>query len=183
MKLFLAFLLLYFNLNNIMAQSTVLENFDLKNQLSWRIINDGVMGGISSSQMEILANGKGQFSGTVSLENNGGFASTRGILNNQLTKPFTKVKIRVKGDGKKYSFRIRTADNFAGVSYKMDFRTKNAEWKEIILPLADFIPTWRGRQLQNIPPINSLDIRQIGFLIADKQAGAFSLLIDEIILL
>ncbi len=183
MKLLLAFLFLYFNLNNIMAQPTTLENFDLKSQLSWRIINDGVMGGISNSQMKILSNGKGQFSGSVSLENNGGFASTRGILTHKLTKSFTKVKIRVKGDGKKYSFRIRTTDNFAGVSYKMDFMTKDAEWEEIILPLADFIPTWRGRQLRNIPPIASLNIQQIGFLISDKQAGAFSLLIEEIQLL
>ncbi|MFK7979887.1 MAG: CIA30 family protein [Saprospiraceae bacterium] len=166
-----------------MAQPTILENFDSKNQLSWRIINDGVMGGISSSKMDLLPNGKGQFSGMVSLENNGGFASTRGILSNKPTKPFTKVKIRVKGDGKKYSFRIRTRDNFAGVSYKMDFVTKDAEWSEIILPLADFIPTWRGRQLRDIPPINSLNVQQIGFLISDKQAGTFSLLIDEIVLL
>jgi len=166
-----------------MAQLTTLENFDSNNQLAWRIINDGVMGGISTSQMKLLPNGKGQFSGIVSLANNGGFASTRGILENKPTKSFTKIKIRVKGDGKKYSFRIRTDENFDGVSYKMDFTTKIAEWEEITLSLPDFIPTWRGRQLQNIPAINATKITQIGFLISDKQAGPFSLLIDWIRLL
>jgi len=162
------------------AQTTIIEDFDLKNDLSWRIINDGVMGGISTSKMEVLPNKKGLFSGTVSLENNGGFASTRGILTNKPTKSFSKVKIRLKGDGKKYSFRIRTNDNFDGVAYKNDFSTEGNVWEEIILPLADFIPTWRGRQLQNVPPITSTKISQIGFLISDKQKGAFSLLVDSI---
>lgn len=162
------------------AQSTVLQTIDLKNQLTWRIINDGVMGGISNSQMELLPTGKWQFSGMVSLENNGGFASTRGILIDNPTQSFSKIKIQLKGDGKKYSFRIRTDDNFDGVAYKNDFATQVDKWEEIILSLADFIPTWRGRQLQNIAAITPTKISQIGFLISDKQKGVFSLLVDSI---
>lgn len=180
MKLFLFSLILYFNFHIMTAQSTVLQTINLKNQLTWRIINDGVMGGISSSKIELLPNEKWQFSGTVSLENNGGFASIRGILMDNPTQSFSKIKIRLKGDGKKYSFRIRTADNFDGVAYKNDFATKGEEWEEIILSLADFIPTRRGRQLQNIPAITPTKISQIGFLISDKQKGTFTLLLDSI---
>lgn len=163
------------------AQTTMLvESFDSPTNLNWRIINDGVMGGISDSEMQLLPEGLGQFTGRVSLENNGGFASTRGILSTPPSEDFTKIKLRVKGDGKKYSFRIRTDVNYDGVSYKLDFITKTEEWQEIILPLADFKPTWRGRQLANIPPIAPTQIRQIGFLISDKQEGAFTLLIDWI---
>lgn len=164
----------------MLAQGTIIEAFDEQTHLAWRIINDGVMGGISSSRMERLADKKGQFSGNVSLENNGGFASTRGTLLNTPTAAFSKVKIRLKGDGKKYSFRIRTDDLWDGVSYKLDFSTQGGEWEEIILPLTDFIPTWRGRQLKDIPAINPMKVKQIGFLISDKQAGAFELLIDWI---
>ncbi len=39
----------------------------------WRIIDDGVMGGISSGNFKIDSDGNGVFYGTVSLENNGGF--------------------------------------------------------------------------------------------------------------
>lgn len=180
MKLFLVLLFFSLNFNNMAAQTTIIDNLDFKKDLSWRIINDGVMGGISSSKIEVLPNGKGQFSGIVSLENNGGFASTRGILTNKPTKLFSKVKIRLKGDGNKYSFRIRTEDNFDGVAYKNDFSTQVDEWTEVILPLIDFIPTWRGRELQDIPPINPIKINQIGFLISNKQAGMFTLLIDSI---
>lgn len=160
------------------AQDLIIENFE-DTQLSWRIINDGVMGGISSSNMKSL-DGNGLFSGNVSLENNGGFASTRALLKEKPQYEFEKVKIRIKGDGQKYSFRIRTDDYFDGVAYKNDFTTKKGAWEIIELPLKDFIPVWRGRRLSNIVPIAPRKIRQIGFLISDKQAGKFALEIDWI---
>ena len=162
------------------AQRMLLEDFAPTTQLNWRIVNDGVMGGISRSQMEVSPDGLGQFSGVVSLENYGGFASTRARLIEVPKENYTKVLIKIKGDGKNYSFRIRTNANFDDVSYKQDFVTNGKDWEEIELPLADFIPTWRGRQLCNVPKIAAPQIRQVGFLISDKQEGAFTLLIDSI---
>jgi len=162
------------------AQSTLLDNFMPQQSLDWRIINDGVMGGISSSRMERLPEGIGKFSGKVSLENNGGFASTRATLAKPLTSTYAKVVIKVKGDGKKYSFRIQPDNNFERVSYKQDFQTESDSWLIIELPLKDFIPTWRGRILPNQPQIEATKIQQIGFLISDKQEGSFELLVDWI---
>ncbi|MEM6317030.1 MAG: CIA30 family protein [Bacteroidota bacterium] len=158
----------------------ILENFDPTTQLDWRILNDGVMGGLSESRMEKLSDGIGQFSGTVSLRNNGGFASTRALLPKMPKNNYTKVILKVKGDGKKYSFRLRSNHNFDGVSYRQDFSTQKGEWQEIALPLADFVPTWRGRVVRDVPPIIATQIQQIGFLISDKQEGAFELQIDWI---
>ena len=160
------------------AQTTLLEDFTHDNSLHWRIINDSVMGGISSSKMELLPEGIGKFSGKVSLENNGGFASTRGTLTASPKFAHTNVLLKIKGDGKKYSFRILT--NLDRVSYKQDFTTAKGTWQKIELSLADFTPTWRGQQLINIPPINATQIQQIGFLISDKQEGLFELLVDWI---
>ena len=42
----------------------------------WSSIDDPVMGGVSRSRMSVR-NGIAEFAGVVSLENNGGFASTR----------------------------------------------------------------------------------------------------------
>lgn len=47
------------------------------NSPAWQIVNDNVMGGVSTSRFEVLTNGGAAFSGVVSLENNGGFAPVR----------------------------------------------------------------------------------------------------------
>jgi len=180
MKPFLLLLFLGFNFNYMMAQSMMIENFDFKNQHFWRIINDGVMGGISTSQMELLPNEKGQFSGFVSLENNGGFASIRRLLINKPTTSFTKVKIRVKGDGKKYKFRMRNSNRFDGMAYSKTFETTSDKWIEINLPIKNFDATFRGRIYSDYPKLVPEDLRQVGFLIADKQEGKFYLEVDWI---
>ena len=43
----------------------------------WRTINDDVMGGVSQSRFKLNSGGTASFSGNLSLENNGGFASVR----------------------------------------------------------------------------------------------------------
>lgn len=43
----------------------------------WQAVNDGVMGGVSDGRFKITEDGAMEFFGTLSLENNGGFASVR----------------------------------------------------------------------------------------------------------
>lgn len=87
-----------------------------------RIVNDGVMGGISKSNLLLNSEGHGEFSGHVSLENNGGFASIQ--LNQSTTIPDeTKyIFLLVKGDGKHYEFRLKT-NLYQSVSYVHSFKT------------------------------------------------------------
>jgi len=158
----------------------MIEDFDPKSHLNWNVINDAVMGGISESKFEILPNQTGQFSGQVSLENNGGFASVRALLVESVSGSFEKITLRVKGDGKIYSFRIRTDENFDGVVYASSFTTVKDQWTEHEFSPDDFIPTFRGRILNNVLPLNVQQIKQIGFLISEKQSGNFHLIIDWI---
>mgnify|MGYP001794145454 CR=1 FL=1 len=54
--------------------------FDFKKDSSlagWSIVDDVVMGGRSAGHFKINREGHGEFYGTVSLENNGGFSSVR----------------------------------------------------------------------------------------------------------
>ena len=54
--------------------------FDFKKNTSirdWRVVDDGVMGGISAGQLRLDEQGNGIFYGYVSLENYGGFSSLR----------------------------------------------------------------------------------------------------------
>ncbi len=158
----------------------ILEDFSPDNHLEWQIINDGVMGGMSEGRFKINTDQTADFWGMVSLENNGGFASVRALLSEPASGNFEKIVLRVKGDGKRYSFRIRADVNFDGVAYASTFATKKDEWTEHEFSPSDFTPTFRGRILQNVPPLNETQIRQIGFLISEKQDGNFSLKLDWI---
>jgi len=147
---------------------------DLK---TWRVVNDGVMGGISKSTLVQHADGYGQFAGHVSLANNGGFASIQ--LNTRIPRPEAKefIVLRVKGDGKGYEFRLKGALAQAE-SYVHPFATSGA-WETIKLPISSFYPQFRGRKL-NRPNFNFDSIEQLSFLIANKQEEDFVLLIDWI---
>jgi len=148
--------------------------------LNWANIDDVVMGGVSDSSMQLTPDGTAVFGGNLSLENSGGFASARTVLEQRDYAEFDGFRIRVKGDGKRYSFRARNDDRFDGVVYKSDFETVPGEWMEIELQFAAFKPSFRGRILDDVSPLDSSNIAQIGLLISNKQDGAFRLEIDRI---
>ena len=143
----------------------------------WFVVLDGVMGGLSTGELAVTENSF-VISGEVSLENNGGFASVRAIPQNFDQKEFKKIKLRVKGDGKIYQFRMRSTRNFDGIAYTLDFETEKDKWKEIELAVDDFRPTFRGRVYPQYGKFNSSELQQIGILIANKQVGEFHLELD-----
>jgi len=143
----------------------------------WRSINDGVMGGLSAGGMSQTAAGL-KFSGVISLENNGGFSSVRRPISGDLSGA-TGVRIQVRGDGREYQFRIRQDAGFDGVSWRATF-SSSAEWQQINIPLDRFMPVFRGRLVPQAGPVIPSQIRQIGFLLADKTAGPFELEIRSI---
>jgi hypothetical protein len=143
----------------------------------WRIVNDDVMGGISESSIACTAAGHGLFSGHVSLENNGGFASIQLNTRIQLAKEQKYIVLRIKGDGKAYEFRMKSEIS-QYESYVHSFAT-SGEWQTIKLPISEFYPQFRGRRL-NSPNFNFNTIQQVSFLIANKQEEDFKLWIDRI---
>lgn len=161
--------------------ATILYDFDSKSTSgSWYIINDDVMGGVSKSKVTLHDGGYANFQGVVSPENNGGFASIRSEIDLDSEKKYKGVIVRVRGDGNKYNIRFRTNSNFDGYAYQAKFQTEEDMWTEFKIPFSEFKPTFRGRTLENKPQLESDNIRQIGFLIADYQFGQFSLDIDWI---
>ena len=73
---------------------------------TWTIVNDDVMGGVSTSSFEII-DGIASFRGTVSFENNGGFASARSPLPPIDLTGADALVLRVRGDGKRYKLTAR----------------------------------------------------------------------------
>ena len=158
----------------------IVINFDKSDDSNdWLIINDGVMGGISESSFQFTKTGKGVFSGNVSLENNGGFASARLSPSQFDLSNSDGIRFRVKGDGKKYKITLKNDDKFNGFAYRVEFNTKKDEWLTLNAPFESFIPMFMG-QKTNAPPVDRSNIKTFGFLISDKQAGPFRLEIDWI---
>lgn len=159
------------NMNKIYTFSTQ------TNIKEWRIVNDGVMGGISQSSLRLTDAGHGQFSGQVSLANNGGFASMQLNTTIKLAEEKKFIVLRIKGDGKRYEFRLK-GEISQSESYVHQFTT-SGEWENLKLAISEFYPQFRGRKL-NIPNFNFESIEQLSFLIANKQEEDFELLIDWI---
>ena len=158
-----------------------LINFDNSQQEPrWIALNDGVMGGRSSGA-PMVADGKLEFSGELSLANNGGFSSVRSVGRDFDLSGATVVVLRIRGDGRRYQLRLATEARYLGmaVSYGAGFDTTAGEWIEVRVPLASLEPTVRGSRLQGLPLEPSL-VREIGLLIADQREGAFALAVDWI---
>ena len=145
----------------------------------WMIVNDYVMGGISTATFDINTSKNGLFKGEVSLENNGGFASVRHRFETMdiSSKGYSKVQLRIKGDGKAYQFRIKAtvAQRF---SYIGKFETSGA-WQTISIPFSTMYPAFRGKPLKQ-PNYSGKELTEIAFLIGNKKQETFELEIDSI---
>ena len=151
----------------------LLDSNGKTSKIKWNIVNDTVMGGRSSSRWSDKSSTL-SFEGFLSLENNGGFASIRHDLNNINLSGTEGIFIKVKGDGRKYQFRIRSqASRWA--NYSQEFKTKKDTVQTFYLPYKDFKPSWRGRSVRNVPTLTGKDVRGIGFLLGDKIQGKFKL--------
>lgn len=144
----------------------------------WRSVDDVVMGGVSQSTFSVTPEETGVFSGELSLENNGGFASVRRDVEGAKLEGARAIALRIKGDGRSYELRLQSDKTSDGVSYRAKFETQAGEWIEVRLPIADFEPVYRGRVVEDVPELALSGIEQIGFLLADKQPGSFRLETD-----
>ncbi len=153
-------------------------NFELGADIQqWQVVNDGVMGGLSQGHFSLNEQGHGMFSGKVSVENNGGFSSIRCALDKLNIKGLEKFVIRLRGDGKSYQFRAKS-NKGEYYSYIFTFPT-TGEWEDIEISLDEMYPSFRGRKL-NQPNFSAATLEEIGFLIGNKKAEDFQLLIDKI---
>ncbi len=160
---------------------SLLLDFDAAADLRlWTPVNDGVMGGISRSEFTQAEPGVARFSGKVSLENSGGFASVRTTPQTWDTAGASAFVLRVRGDGKRYKFTVRMDDRFDGIQYQSRFAPQAAEWQDVRLPVDSFAATFRGRIVPGAPVLDPARVRTLGLMISDGQAGAFDLLVDWI---
>ncbi|WP_241735219.1 CIA30 family protein [Cyanobacterium stanieri] len=184
-----------FNLINttLTPEETLLFDFhntteEIKNL--WGAVDDIVMGGVSQSSLKI-DNQKVIFSGMVSTANNGGFASVR-------TKNFTKpwdlsnyqgIRLKVRGDGKRYKFITRCEGKWDGLSYCYSFDTDGND-NIIDIKFTDLIPVFRAKTVPEADKFDSSQMYSMQLMLSKFEydgdynptfeAGSFALEIESI---
>jgi len=147
---------------------------------NWSVQNDTVMGGVSESS-STWVNKQLVFSGNLSLENNGGFVSCFGPVDEKLPSLMngsTAIRIRATGDSKTYLFQLRSDD---GTNYVQRFTSTKEKDQVYVLPLSDFTSVdWRLTEIADAPAMNTSSIYQMGIYLVDKQTGPFRIAITSI---
>ena len=132
---------LILNIILLISISTHSQSIDLLNPEknigldNWNIVNDDVMGGISTSYLSVSDEKNLIFNGNLSLENNGGFASSRLGLKKNILKGVKSLTIRIKGDGNSYKLRLSQDNRRA--SYSANFESvndKSVSYTHLTLP-------------------------------------------------
>jgi monofunctional biosynthetic peptidoglycan transglycosylase len=146
----------------------------------WQAVNDGVMGGVSDGRFKVSERNTLEFFGTLSLENNGGFASVRTRARKLGLQKGDVVVAKIRGDGREYSLNLYLNRPLIAFSYRAAVPTKKDEWVEVRVPLDSFEATSFGRVLRNAGAVKPDEVNAVGFMLSDKKPGSFKLEIDSI---
>lgn len=140
----------------------------------WHTVNDRVMGGVSEGNFRITATTL-EFFGTLSLANNGGFASVRTKRKPLGLKDGDALVARIRGDGRVYSMNLYLDQPVIGFSYRAAVPTTKDSWIEVKVPLNAFEATSFGRVVKDAGAVKPNEVNAVGFMVSDKKAGPFKL--------
>ena len=137
------------------------------------LVHDTVMGGRSSSAVTRQRDNAVLFSGNLSLDNNGGFASAEF----KLVRPInsinsTALQLNAVADGRIYQLRLKTPFIPQGIAYVAEFTTQQS-LQSYLFSLDMFSGRYRGNPVVNLPPLSFADVTHISIMLADKTAGPF----------
>lgn len=161
-------------------KSVVIASFEEPDSAQdWVSVNDGVMGGVSMGTFERTERETLLFTGELSLENNGGFASIRMRQQDLGLAGAKGITIRARGDGRTYWVGLRTARQPSASSYRAFMETTKDEFLETFIPFSDFKLEAFGRRV----PSGALDpaaVASVGITVADGIEGPFRLELESI---
>jgi monofunctional biosynthetic peptidoglycan transglycosylase len=146
----------------------------------WQTVNDNVMGGVSEGRFRITDRKTLEFFGTLSLQNNGGFASVRTKAKKLGFEQGDTVVAKLRGDGRKYLLNLYLSKPQMAFSYRAAVQTKKDEWIEVNVPLDKFEATSFGRPVKDAGRLKPEEISVLGFMLSDKKAGPFRLEVESI---
>ncbi|KAK1585710.1 complex I intermediate-associated protein 30 [Colletotrichum navitas] len=176
----------------------------------WVASDDTVRNGTSHSAFDIIEPGAvgNPFSETiVSFHGNldyatlggAGFASQRTVDDwpSIDISAYDTITLEIPyADGKRYTFNLKDTVpppinevEQSGVSWEFDFQLPavnhtDGSVERVVMPVADFVPTYRGRVLNNTAPLDRSSIKRVNFMIRSffaEQTGDFELHIKSVI--
>ena len=147
--------------------------------LGWYVVNDNVMGGRSDGGFDV-DDGELRFTGKTNTRG-GGFSSIRSKELDLDLSRFGGIRLRAKGDGRRYTWRLTTRATIYGrpVAYWADFDTADGAREPVDIPFSSFVPRFRGEQLDG-PPLDVSEITGMGLMIYDKRDGPFELVLESV---
>ena len=147
--------------------------------LGWYVQNDNVMGGKSEGGFAI-SSGQLIFSGNTNT-NGGGFSSIRTKPLKQDLSVYTGIRVKVKADGRRYTWGIQTDARWRGrrINYWADFDTLADETSVIDIPFLNFLPQFRGFKLDG-PELDTSQITEFALYQYDKTDGPFEILLINV---
>lgn len=141
---------------------------------AWYSVNDDVMGGISKGSFKLTEEDSLFFFGSISLENNGGFASIRTKRNPADLSQAKGLQIEVKGDGRAYWVNLYGANPIMASSYRAALNPPKDKWTKIFIPFESFKFQAFGVEVDG-PDLDYTEVISYGFSIYDKKKGPFEL--------
>ena len=134
---------------------------------TWGALDDVVMGGVSASSLRSQP-GSALFTGYVSTDNSGGFASvrTRNFEPSLDVSNYSGFELRVNGDGQRYKFLVRDEDSWDSVAFAGSFDTVANEWISIRFPFAELVPVFRAKTVSNGRPLNAARVRSLQLMLS-----------------
>ncbi|MEP1355724.1 MAG: CIA30 family protein [Tateyamaria sp.] len=152
----------------LLAAPTQAQEADMKLSPNWEYVADTVMGGVSQGQarQETVAGRKAiRLTGTVSLDNNGGFVQIAFDLPEGRdfdARSYTGLVFEVLGNGETYDLRLRTrALSCPWQSFRTSF-VAPAEWTEVRVPFDTLVAHRTGAVF------DPATLRRVGILAIGK---------------
>ena len=175
------FLIMLFSFIGLISKPTYKIDFGSeKNGQNWRIINDGVMGGLSKGKVQFTENSL-SFQGVVSLANNGGFTSFKSPFQPTDLSAFKMVKLRARGEGQRIALTFENSRTWYYPYFKKNLPVLTQDWQVFELPLEEFDKYQVGRKMGvKMDANDQSQIIRIGFTTNEKKEGPFQFEIDYI---
>lgn len=156
----------------------------------WGSLDDGVMGGVSTSQVQWREGLR--FVGEVSTANSGGFASirTRNLEPPLNLGQWQGTVLSVQGDGQRYKWILRDNSGWDSLAYCRSFDTEADQLSTVRTPFLEMVATRRARTVPEASPLNPAQLYSMQLMLSKFeydgelnpafQAGAFGLTVQSL---
>ena len=139
------------------AEATRIEDFAMRPETRWRFFTDGVMGGVSTGQVDFVqedGRAHARMTGRVSTANRGGFIQMRQDLASPPPAGTTGVRLVVRGNDQRYFVHLRTSGTVLPWQYYQAGFDVTRAWSDVRLAFEAFRAS--GRLLRTVPRPGSL---------------------------